>query len=288
MKTAILAGIGRLGVPIAKRLIEKNWRLAVSYRQGHESERTVCQLIDQFGESAMIGVPADIVQMDGAQQFVQAVMDRWGRLDAVITIASSYPTEQNHWRRWQAGGGVTDADWAFYQSNFILCRNVILAAVDMIRYPAGGTVICFGDARSMLYFDGRILEPYMPRAGIVNVTPQDAKEYGLQRLAAVAPARHINPYTLAKIDIAYLTRVLALDLGKRNIRVNALAPGPILPPPDSDGTSGEGIANLTALGRWGGTDPIVRAVEYLIEDDYVTGEILKVDGGLILRQTFPQ
>lgn len=286
MKTAILAGIGRLGIPIVESLIEKNWRIAVSYRSGQKSEQTVRQLVDQFGKNAMIGVPADIVQMDSAQGFVQTVINQWGRVDAVITIASSYPTEQNHWQRWQTGGGVTDVDWTFYQSNFILCRNAIIAAIDAMRSPDGGSVISFSDARSMLYFDDQLLEPYAPWASITNVTLQDAKAHGLQRLASLAPVRQINPYTLAKTDLAYLTRVLALDLGKRNIRVNTLAPGPILPPPGYDETSGSGIISQTVLNRWGGATPIVRAVEYLLEDDYVTGQILNVDGGFALKQTF--
>ncbi|MHC5117944.1 MAG: SDR family oxidoreductase, partial [Planctomycetota bacterium] len=87
-------------------------------------------------------------------------------------------------------------------------------------------------------------------------------------------------------DVAYLTRKLAVDLGLKGVRVNAIAPGPMVPPPDSEGKAVESIAGQTCLGKWGGLEPVVRAVDYLLEDDFVTGEILKVDGGLFLKQRF--
>jgi enoyl-[acyl-carrier-protein] reductase (NADH) len=70
------------------------------------------------------------------------------------------------------------------------------------------------------------------------------------------------------------------------VRVNAIAPGPIIPPPDSEGKAVDSIAAQTCLGKWGGLEPVVKAVDYLLADDFVTGEILKVDGGLFLKQRF--
>jgi NAD(P)-dependent dehydrogenase (short-subunit alcohol dehydrogenase family) len=285
MKTAIFTGIGRLGVPVVERLADKGWRVVVSYRPGRGSEQTVQGLTEQYPETVS-GVPAEVTAPHAAAEFVRVVAERAGQIDAVINIASDYPSEADHWQRWKAGGEVTEADWAFYPSNFTLYRNVILAAVPHLKQAGGGCIINFGDARSMQYFDGNILDPYADVGGIVQVELSHVKQIGLQRLQAVAPARHINPYTLAKIDLAYLTRVLAINLGGDNIRVNTIGPGPILPPPDSDGTNQQVVADQTALGRWGGTDPIVRAVDYLLEDDYVTGEILKVDGGLNICQRF--
>jgi NAD(P)-dependent dehydrogenase (short-subunit alcohol dehydrogenase family) len=148
------------------------------------------------------------------------------------------------------------------------------------------SIINFGDARSLQFFDERVLDPYEGQGGILCADTQQIKKAGLERLAQLAPLRHINPYTLAKIDVAYLTRKLALDLGPQGVRVNAIAPGPMIPPPDSDGKAVDSIAQQTCLGKWGGLEPVVKAVDYLLDDDYVTGEILKVDGGLYLSQTF--
>ncbi len=87
------------------------------------------------------------------------------------------------------------------------------------------------------------------------------------------------PYYVAKMGVIGLTQILALELAADGILVNAVAPGPILPPP---GTSDEEIAAVekaTPLGRWGGADEIAHAVRFLVETDFVTGEVVRVDGG---------
>jgi NAD(P)-dependent dehydrogenase (short-subunit alcohol dehydrogenase family) len=286
MKTAVFAGIGRLGVPVVENLIRHGWRTVVSYRPGHRSQETVEQLIENEGSDRVKGIAAKIVELGAAQEFVAAAIDAFGRIDALINIASGYPTEKEHWQRWQRGGQVTDEDWVYYDSNFTLIRNVILSALKQLKDPRGLSIINFGDARSLQFFDDGVLDPYEREGGILCVDTQQIKKAGLERLAQLAPQRHINPYTLAKIDVAYLTRKLAVDLGSKGVRVNAIAPGPIIPPPDSEGKAVESIALQTCLGKWGGLEPVVKAVDYLLEDDYVTGEILKVDGGLFLKQRF--
>ncbi|MHC5083069.1 MAG: SDR family oxidoreductase, partial [Planctomycetota bacterium] len=232
------------------------------------------------------GIAAEIAKPDAATEFVRAGIEAFERIDALINIASDYPTEQGHWQRWQNGGGVTDADWDYYDSNFTLYRNVIVSLLKMQEDCAGLSIINFGDARSMQFFDESICDPYEGAGGILTVSTEQAKAVGLARIARLAPPRHVNPYTLAKIDVAYLTRKLAIDLGSRKIRINTLALGPMLPPPDSDGKNLDVIAAQTCLNKWGGTEPVVQAVDYLLENNYVTGEILKVDGGLYLHQRF--
>ena len=286
MKTAVFAGIGRLGVPVVENLVDNGWRTVISYRPGHPSQETVEKLIENEGPDRVKGIAAEIVELSAAQEFVNAAIDAFGRMDALINIASGYPTEKDHWQRWQRGGQVTDDDWLYYDSNFTLFRNVILSALKSLDDPRGLSIINFGDARSLQFFDEHILDPYEGQGGILCADTQQIKKAGLERLAQLAPLRHINPYTLAKIDVAYLTRKLALDLGPQGVRVNAIAPGPMIPPPDSDGKAVDSIAQQTCLGKWGGLEPVVKAVDYLLDDDYVTGEILKVDGGLYLSQTF--
>ena len=99
---------------------------------------------------------------------------------------------------------------------------------------------------------------------------------------------HGNPgqanYAATKAGLVGFTKALAKELGSRGVRVNAVAPGYIT----TDITSGlsdelrEGLLTLTPLGRLGEPEDVARAVRFLCSDDaaFVTGEVLRVDGGL--------
>lgn len=93
-----------------------------------------------------------------------------------------------------------------------------------------------------------------------------------------APYRKHLSYLVAKGGIDVFTRAAALMLAPR-IRVNAVALGVILPPPGEDAAYVADLASRLPLERAGGTDPVVAAVRHLIENDFVTGEIVRVDGG---------
>jgi NAD(P)-dependent dehydrogenase (short-subunit alcohol dehydrogenase family) len=84
---------------------------------------------------------------------------------------------------------------------------------------------------------------------------------------------------VAKAGAIALTEALALELASDNILVNAIAPGPIIAPPGTDDEELRAVEAATPLGRWGGPEAIVRAVVFLLETDFVTGETIRVDGG---------
>jgi NAD(P)-dependent dehydrogenase (short-subunit alcohol dehydrogenase family) len=65
--------------------------------------------------------------------------------------------------------------------------------------------------------------------------------------------------------------------------VNAIAPGPILAPPETTDKEFEAVADATPLGRWGGEDEIAKAVLFLCDTEFVTGETIRVDGGRHLK-----
>jgi NAD(P)-dependent dehydrogenase (short-subunit alcohol dehydrogenase family) len=90
--------------------------------------------------------------------------------------------------------------------------------------------------------------------------------------------RDYVPYYTSKAAVAALTQSLALDLAP-DILVNAIAPGPILAPPDLTPEEDAQVLGATPLARWGGADEIAKAVLFLIETDFVTGECIRVDGG---------
>lgn len=85
-------------------------------------------------------------------------------------------------------------------------------------------------------------------------------------------------YAVAKGGIDTFTRAAALALAPR-VRVNAVALGVILPPPGEDAAYVEALAADLPLQRVGGTAPVVEAALSLIRNDFVTGEIIRVDGG---------
>jgi NAD(P)-dependent dehydrogenase (short-subunit alcohol dehydrogenase family) len=86
------------------------------------------------------------------------------------------------------------------------------------------------------------------------------------------------PYYTSKAAVAALTESLALELAPE-ILVNAIAPGPILAPPDFTAEETARVIEATPLRRWGGAEEIARAALFLIETEFVTGECLRVDGG---------
>ena len=103
---------------------------------------------------------------------------------------------------------------------------------------------------------------------VVNVTD----------VRTLTPYRKHFSYIVAKGGLDTFTRAAALGLAPR-IRVNAVALGVILPPPGEDAAYVESLAADLPLQRVGGTDPVVDAALNLIRNDFITGEIVRLDGG---------
>lgn len=95
---------------------------------------------------------------------------------------------------------------------------------------------------------------------------------------AFRPGPDYLAYTITKAGIITMTQSLALALAP-NIRVNAIAPGAILPPPGRDASYLENLANRLPLKRQGSPAEVVKGLIYLAEADFVTGEVLFIDGG---------
>ena len=97
-------------------------------------------------------------------------------------------------------------------------------------------------------------------------------------LSAWKPFAGYVAHSVGKAGLLALTRALALELAPA-VSVNAVAPGPVLPPPDYGPEQIERIARRTLKGRWGSAQDVADAVRFLVEADYITGEVLVVDGG---------
>lgn len=143
-------------------------------------------------------------------------------------------------------GGIADTnehDWD-QQVAINLKSPFFLAQAFALRHPPGGNGL------------------------IVNIADWRAFRPGPDYLA----------YTLTKAGIVTMTQSLASALAPR-IRVNAIAPGAILPPPGKDGAYLERLAEKIPLARSGSPEELAKGLLYLAEADFVTGEVLFIDGG---------
>jgi len=186
-----------------------------------------------------IALAADVGRASDCQALVDRVAAEFGRLDVLVNMASIYGATDFD--------AMTDGDW---QRNIdVNLRSVFLcsrAAVPYMRRQGGGRIVNFAD--------------WLARSG--------------------RPAyKGFVAYYTAKAGVIALTEALALELARDQILVNAVAPGPILPPPDLGAAELEEVARATPVGRWGGAAEIAKAVRAVIESDFITGETIRVDGG---------
>jgi len=186
---------------------------------------------------------ADLRDPEACDTLVGAVVNSLGGLDILINMASVYAN--------RPFADLTAADWnatidVDLRAAF-LCAH---AAAPHMRARGGGRIVNFGD---WLAKSGRPRYPgYLP-------------------------------YYVAKAGAIALTEALALELAPDDILVNAIAPGPILAPPDTTDEELRSIERATPLGRWGGAGEIATAVLALLQSDFITGETIRVDGGRHLK-----
>jgi pteridine reductase len=90
------------------------------------------------------------------------------------------------------------------------------------------------------------------------------------------------PHGISKAGVIQMTRALAHTLAPK-IRVNAVAPGAVLLPEGWRADDAKRLESTTPLGRIGTPEDVAQAVIYLLEADYVTGDVLLVDGGRHVR-----
>jgi len=123
---------------------------------------------------------------------------------------------------------------------------------------------------------------FLSQAAATPLKKTQGSIVNISDIHAERPLRNYVVYSIAKAALTGLTRSLARELAP-DVRVNAIAPGPILWPEGDesfDEVSRQRIISHTPLKREGTPDDIARAVHFLIADaPYVTGETLNVDGG---------
>jgi NAD(P)-dependent dehydrogenase (short-subunit alcohol dehydrogenase family) len=188
-------------------------------------------------------VQADVTRPSDCAGLMKAADVAHSRLDALVNMASVYASTRFE--------SLTEAEWdrdlAANLKSAFLCSQ---AAVPLMRKSGGGRIVNFAD---WLAASGR---PGYPG---------------------------FTAYYVAKAGVIALTEALALELAADQILVNAIAPGPIVAPPDLSQEELREVAAATPLGRWGGEIEIAKAVVALIETDFITGETIRVDGGRHVR-----
>jgi NAD(P)-dependent dehydrogenase (short-subunit alcohol dehydrogenase family) len=103
----------------------------------------------------------------------------------------------------------------------------------------------------------------------------------LADLAGLQTWRGYAAHGISKAALVHLTRVAARALAP-HVRVVAIAPGTVLPPEDFSKEEIERLAQRAPLRRNGSPEDVVRALLYALQADFVTGEVLVVDGGRLL------
>ena len=155
---------------------------------------------------------------------------------------------------------------------------LVNSAAVMQRTPIGSVSVADWDAMFALnlrapFFAAQAAAAHMRRGGaIVNIAD----------LAAFETWPGYVPHGISKAGIVQMTRALARVLAPA-VRVNAVAPGAVLLPDDWDASAGARLEATTPLRRLGSPEDVVQAVLYLLDADYVTGEVLLVDGGRHVR-----
>lgn len=97
-------------------------------------------------------------------------------------------------------------------------------------------------------------------------------------IAGLRPWRDYPVHSVSKAGLEMLTKVAARTYTPE-VRVNAVAPGPVLKPGEMPDTRWQEIGNALPLHRCGNASDVARAVIFLLENDFITGETLVVDGG---------
>lgn len=182
---------------------------------------------------------ADVSKEGEVESLFDAHVGRFGRLDVLVTTAAI----------WEPGSleeATADDVRRHFDINalgtFLCCRR---GGLLMAGQAGGGAIVTIGD------------------------------------WANARPYRNYPAYFVSKGAIPTMTRDFAVELAARNpqIRVNAILPGPVMLPEDLPEEERQRVVAGTLLKREGTPEQVAHTVLYLVENDYVTGVCIPLDGG---------
>ncbi len=243
-KVAVITGSSRgIGAGIAKVLAAQGVKVVINHRNSLDGANAVAADIQANGGHATV-IQADIGQSEGAKQLIKASIDTYGQIDILVNNAGT--------TRDQILMRMKEADW-----DLVLKTNL----------------------SSVYHCSKAVLRPMMKkRAGrIINISS----------VVGLAGQAGQTNYAASKAGIIGFTKSLAKEVGSRKITVNAIAPGFVstaltdLLPEELM----EEAAKSTPLGRLGTAEDVAYAVAFLASDEaaFITGQVLTVDGGLVMQ-----
>ena len=242
-KAAIVTGGSRgIGKAIALRLAQQGADICFSYRGNAEAAAATQKEIEALGRKC-VAVQADVTQPEAAEALVKAALDAFGKVDILVNNA-----------------GITRDD------------------LIMRMKPEDWRDVLETNLFGAFWMTKAVTRPMLKARGgrIVNITS----------VSGQAGQMGQANYSAAKAGLIGLTKATARELASRGITVNAVAPGFVLTEltqelPDA---LKEEITARTPLGRFGTTEEVANAVAFLSSDEaaYITGQVLAVDGGLVM------
>jgi len=182
---------------------------------------------------------ADLSQNRDIESLADETLKQFGRIDGLIHMAANYPKTPI--------GGITLED--FDKTMHIIAASTLLLGQKIGKEMQENE----GDVKGKMIF---------------------FSDWSVLR----SPYPDYIVYNGAKSAVESFTKSLARQFAP-SITVNAIAPGPILRPPDLSDDDNEEVMDKTPLKKWGGSKEIAKAVLYLLDADFTTGIILAVDGG---------
>lgn len=191
------------------------------------------------GSGDAIVLSADLRNEVETRQLVDRVQHHFGRLDVLVNCAAIWEAKAFE----EIAAGDVRAHWEVNTlATFVCCQQ---AGLLMVKQATGGAIVNIGD------------------------------------WAVVRPYRDHAAYFPSKGAIPTLTRNFAVELAARNpqVRVNAVLPGPVTLPHDLSEDQRQAAINSTLVKRAGSPQNVAHAVVFLLENDFVTGVNLPVDGG---------
>lgn len=250
-KVILVTGASRgIGAAIARAFAEEGALVIVNYLQNASAAEEVSQRCAELGGDAW-PLRADVMDPDAVTRMVEEVVTETGRIDVVVNNAlRPYRFNPDRRARFQA------LEWEAYREQFDSAvrstRNVCHAVVPHMQRHAQGSIINMAS---------------------------DLVEH---------PVVPYHDYATAKAALVGFSRHLAADLGPSGIRVNCVAPGLVWPTDASRDTREslrEQIAGQTPLRRVANPGDVTGPVLFLASEwsRFMTGQVLYVDGGLIMR-----